>query len=69
MEMADILFKKGSTVITAPPDATVLTAAKIMTKNKIGLLLTCSQPGRLIGWISDATSSASSPSRPLTFPS
>ena len=51
MEMADILFKKGSTVITAPPDTTVLTAAKIMTKNKIGLLLICSQPGRLIGWI------------------
>ena len=53
MEMADILFKKGSTVITAPPDTTVLSAAKIMTKNKNDLLLICSQPGRLIGWISE----------------
>lgn len=53
MEVGDILFKKGSTVITAPPDTTVVTAARIMTKNKIGLLLICSQPGRLVGWLSE----------------
>ena len=53
MEMGDILFKKGPTVITAPPDTMVQMAAKIMTKNKIGLLLICSQPGRLVGWISE----------------
>lgn len=53
MEMADILFKKGSTVITAPPDTTVLAAARIMTENKIGLLLICNQPNRLLGWISE----------------
>ena len=53
MEMGDILFKKGASVITAPPDTTVQMAAKIMTKNKIGLLLICSQPGRLLGWISE----------------
>ena len=53
MEVGDILFKKGSTVITAPPDTTVVTAARIMTKKKIGLLLICSQPGRLVGWLSE----------------
>ena len=53
MEVADILFKKGYTVITAPPDTTVVSAAQIMTKNKIGLLLICSQPGRLVGWMSE----------------
>ena len=53
MEMGDILLKKGSTVITAPPDTTVLDVARIMTKNKIGLLLICSQPGRLVGWLSE----------------
>ena len=39
MVVGDILIKKGSTVITAPPDITVQMAAKIMTKNNIGLLL------------------------------
>ncbi len=53
MEVGDILFKKGASVITAPPDTTVQVAAKIMAKNKIGLLLVCSQPGRLMGWISE----------------
>ncbi len=53
MVVGDILFNKGSTVITAPPDTTVVSAAQIMTKNKIGLLLICSQPGRLMGWISE----------------
>ena len=53
MEVGDILFKKGSTVITAPPDTTVVSAARIMTDNKIGLLLICSQPGRVVGWLSE----------------
>lgn len=53
MEVGDILLKKGVSVITAPPDTTVVTAARIMTKNKIGLLLICSQPGRLVGWLSE----------------
>ena len=53
MVVGDILFKKGSTLITAPPDTTVYMAAKIMTKNNVGLLLICSQPGRLMGWISE----------------
>ena len=53
MDVGDILFKKGASVITAPPDTTVQAAARIMTENKIGLLLICSQPGRLVGWLSE----------------
>lgn len=53
MQVLDILKEKGRDVISIAPDATILEAAKLLTKTRIGALLVLDRKGGLTGILSE----------------
>ncbi len=53
MHVADILKTKGSTVVTSAADETVAATARLLNLKRIGAVVVCDAPGKVIGVISE----------------
>lgn len=53
MHIRDIIGFKDRDVATIRPDALVVEAADIMDERKIGVVVVCSEEGRVMGMISE----------------
>ncbi len=53
MHVADILKTKGSNVVTSNADETVVATARLLNLKRIGAVVVCDAPGKVIGVISE----------------
>lgn len=53
MRIVDIIQKKGSDVLTATPEMTIVDAAVVMREFGIGLLVVCGESGKVLGVLSE----------------
>ena len=53
MHVADILKTKGSNVVTSSADETVAATAQLLNLKRIGAVVVCDAPGKVIGVISE----------------
>ena len=53
MHVADILKTKGSNVVTSGADETVAATARLLNLKRIGAVVVCDAPGKVIGVISE----------------
>ncbi len=53
MHVADILKTKGSNVVTSGADETVAATARLLNVKRIGAVVVCDAPGKVIGVISE----------------
>lgn len=53
MSVGEIVRTKGSEVLTTLPEASVVDVARLMSDRRIGLVVVCSEGGRVLGVISE----------------
>lgn len=53
MSVGEIIRTKGSEVLTTLPEASIVEIARMMSDRRVGLVVVCSEGGRVLGVISE----------------